>query len=79
MGTAPSRTHPSPSGTASCLYAPFTPLSERHCSSSLRCHVMSSVAQNMRVGGQYVMRVRGLGEKGWGPWSPKATVKIAPA
>ena len=40
---------------------------------------MSSVAQNMRVGGQYVMRVRGLGEKGWGPWSPKATVKITPA
>ena len=74
MGTALSRTHPSPSGIASFLYAPFTPLSKRHWSSE----APSSVAQNMRVGGQYVMRVRGLGEKGWGPWSPKATVKIAP-
>eukprot|EP01046_Picozoa_sp_COSAG06_P034276 COSAG06_NODE_3579_length_5158_cov_66.302629_4_plen_50_part_00 len=35
------------------------------------------VSSQVRVGGQYVVRVRGQGEGGWGAWSPRATVKIA--
>ena len=35
------------------------------------------VFSQVRVGGQYVVRVRGQGEGGWGAWSPRATVKIA--